>query len=213
MNTTTIQPYMDALSAQKAQLEAYATRGFQAIAIPTLFDVSAEKSNFLTKSAIVFLVIGIIAFVVGLFTNFAIIVVGCTALLTAAYLYAHGRMDIKQSIYNEAGSRLVSEITSVVNTVKSEWNSFITKQNDALKKEVVSSTDTADNKVSIIDKIDNTPEVNVNLTDLESKISSVPEGTSKSVYSGYIQTASKMVQDAIDAADGAQTGIYNAISK
>ena len=212
MDNTTMQPYVDALSAQKAQLQTYATRGFQAIAIPTLFaDTSSHKSNFLTKSATVFLVIGIIAFVLGLFTNISIVITGCASLLTAGYLYVHGKMDIKQAQYNEAGNRLTSEIKAVVENVSTEWSKFISKQNDALKKQIVESDATPDEKIALIDKIETAPRVDVDLSGVESNIAAVKEGSPENVYTGFIGKAASMVQDAITSANGAQSVIYNSI--
>ncbi|MDO4320459.1 MAG: hypothetical protein Q4C34_07775 [Bacteroidales bacterium] len=215
MDNALIKPYKDALDAQKAQLEGYLTRGFQAIAIPAdNEEIKKDKKDFLTSSGSWFIVLGIIALIAGLvIANSGVIIAGCAAIMSGVYCYIKGRQAIRHNAFVSLGQSVYTQISSVADNIAAEWSKFMTTQNDMLKKEVVASTDTADVKVSLIDKIDSTPDVKVDLDEVQAQLADISDKESLSGYSAYLPQAADVIRKAINAADGAQQGIYSTLAK
>lgn len=215
MDSTLIKPYVDALGAHTAQLEGYLNREFKAIAIPAdSKDMNEEKKDFLTVSGVWFLAFGIIALIAGLIVaSTGIVVAGCAAIMSGVYCYAKGRQAIRRDAFANFGKSLYSQIASVAETISADWAKFMTAQNDALKKEIVSSSDSADVKVSLIDKIDSTPAVNIDLSEVQAQIADISDKENLSQYSACLPQAAEVIRKAIDAADGARQGIYSTLAK
>lgn len=215
MDTSLIKPYVDALTAQKTQLDGYLTRGFQAIAIPTSHeDIPEDKKDFLTKSGNWFLVLGIVGLIAGFaVSSTGIIVAGCAAVMSGVYCYLKGKQALRHQAYDRLGQSVYTQISSVADNVAAEWTKFMTAQNDALKKVVVASTESPDTKVALIDKIDSTPAVKVDLSDVRARLADISEKENLSQYAEYLPTAADAIRKAINDADGAQQGIYSTLAK
>lgn len=215
MDSTTVKPYIDALGAQKAKLEGYLTRGFQAIAIPEHNDeLDMRRNDFLTRSGIWFLILGIIGLVAGLFVHSTgIIVAGCAALLSGAYVYIKGRQALKAEAFSKLASSIYSQIADVASNVSSQWSAFMSGQNDKLKNTVVSAADSpAADRVALIDRIDSTPAVRVDLSSVQTDLAALSAKESLDAYRAYLPTARAAISNAISIADGAQQTIYSTLT-
>lgn len=215
MDSTTVKPYIDALGAQKAKLEGYLTRGFQAIAIPAgKEEMNVRRKDFLTTSGIWFFILAAIGLVAGFATrSTGLIVAGCAALLSGGYVYIKGRQAMKAEAFSALGSAIYTQIADVASNVSSQWATFMAGQNDSLKRTVVSAagTDAAD-KVALIDRIDSTPAVSVNLSGVQADLAKLGSGESLDAYRAYLPKAQALISDAISTADGAQQTIYSTLS-
>lgn len=215
MDTTTVKPYIDALGAQKAKLEGYLTRGFQAIAIPAGNDeMDIRRKDFLTVSGIWFLILGVIGLIAGLAVHSTgIIVAGCAGLLSGAYVYIKGRQAMKAEAFSRLGSSIYNQIADVASNVSSQWATFMAGQNDSLKRTVVSAADSdAADKVALIDRIDSTPAVRVDLSGVQSELTKLGAVESLEAYRRYLPKAQAVISSAIATADGAQQTIYSTLS-
>lgn len=215
MDTTTVKPYVDALGAQRTKLEGFLSRGVQAIAIPANYEeMNSRHKDFLTESGVWFLVIGAIALVFGLFAKeTGIIVAGCAGLLSGCYVYLKGKQAMRAEAFANLGSNLFAQIKGLADNVSADWISFMTKQNDSLKQQVVSDSDDAAAKVAMIDKIDSTPSIKVDLSGVETTLSEASAHESLQMYRNALPQAQRAISTAIDTAGGAQQTIYSAISK
>lgn len=214
MDNSLITPYTTALSAQKTQLENYLDSGFKAIAVPeNIAQVESSKLHMLGKSAVVFLIIGIIGLVLGLFVkSTGIVVAGCAGLLTAGYLWVKGKQASKAEAFNTLSTKIFAEIQVIVDKISSQWNSFLTVQNDNLKKQIVGSNATVDSKVALIDKVEATPHVSLDLAAIQADIRKLSSGEKLSDYAAYLVKAKAAVKAAIDNASGAQQTIYSTMT-
>lgn len=214
MDNSLISPYSQALNAHKAQLEGYLDTGFKTIAVPAhISQVESSKMNMLGKSSICFLVIGVIAFIAGIIVNsMGIIITGAAAILSGGYLYMKGRQATRSEAFKGLSTKIFSEISVISDKISSEWNSFINLQNDNLMKQIVSSSDPADSKVGMIDKIETSPSVKVNLDNMQSALNSLAAKEDLSGYADYLSKAYGSIKNAIGTADTAQQGIYNSLA-
>lgn len=215
MDTTIVKPYVDALGAQRTKLEGFLSRGVQAIAIPANYDeMNSRHKDFLTESGVWFLVLGAIALVAGLFMKeTGIIVAGCAALLSGGYVYIKGKQAMRAEAFANLGSNILAQIKNLADNVSADWTSFMIKQNDSLKQQVVTDSDSAADKVAMIDKIDSTPAIKVDLSGVETTISEASTHESLPLYRDALPQAQRAISTAIDTAGGAQQTIYSAISK
>lgn len=216
MDNSTVKTYVDALSAQKSQLQGYVTRGFQAIAVPaSASELETRKKDFLTESGVVFLVIGIAALIFGLIIgNMGVIAAASASILSGCYVYIKGRQAMRRDAFTRLGAAIFSQIESVAAGVSAQWTSFMTRQNDALKQSVVAdSTANAADKVAVIDKIDSTPAVKVDLNAVQSQIQALGADEDLDSYRSYLPKAQSAITAAIDTADGAQQTIYSTIAR
>ncbi len=213
MDKTIIQPYIDALASETNRLEGYTVRGIQAISLPAKEgDMRVARKNSLTTTGIWFFVLGVIAFIVGLFTLFAIVVCGCAAMLAGAYIYYHGRMNIDRDAVSGLCDDVYRDISGVAANVTGEWKSFMTKQNDALKRQVIEAAGTdADAKVSDIDRIEGTPEVQIDLQQIRSELDTIGQTGGPATLRAYLATATSRISDAIKAVVARQQSIYSSL--
>lgn len=213
MDSSLIKPYVDALGDQKARLEGYLTRGFQAIAIPTARnEMKQDRKDFLTTSGIWFLVIGIIGLVGGIaISQTGVIVAGCAAIMSGVYVYLKGKQAMRRDAFTGLGQSVYDQISAVAANVSSEWRSFMTTQNDSLKKAIVTSDADAATKVSLIDKVDSTPAVSIDLSGVRKDLAGIDSTERLDGYSAYLPKAADVIRRAIDAAGGAQQGIYSTL--
>lgn len=213
MDKTIIQPYIDALASETNRLEGYTVRGIQAIYLPAKEgDMRVARKNSLTTAGIWFFVLGVIAFIVGLFTLFAIVVCGCAAMLAGAYIYYHGRMNIDRDAVSGLCDDVYRDISGVAANVTGEWKSFMTKQNDALKRQVIEAAGTdADAKVSDIDRIEGTPEVQIDLQQIRSELDTIGQTGGPATLRAYLATATSRISDAIKAVVARQQSIYSSL--
>lgn len=211
MDISLIKPYSDALSAQKSQLDSYLTRGFQDIAVPANHDeVAMAKRDMLTVSAGWFIGIGIVGFIIGLIVSgLGIVIAGFTAIFSGCYLYVKGRQAIRHDAYARLGQSVYGQIEKVVENIRSQWSGFMTKQNDALKTAVVGA-DAPDSsaKVAIIDKIDTTPELSVDMASIQSNLDKISAEEDLADYRAYLPKAQAVVAASIQQAGTAQQAIY-----
>lgn len=209
MDISLIKPYSDALSAQKSQLDSYLTRGFQDIAVPANHDeVAMAKRDMLTVSARWF--IGIVGFIIGLIVSgLGIVIAGFTAIFSGCYLYVKGRQAIRHDAYARLGQSVYGQIEKVVENIRSQWSGFMTKQNDALKTAVVGA-DAPDSsaKVAIIDKIDTTPDLSVDMASIQSNLDKISAEEDLTDYRAYLPKAQAVVAASIQQAGTAQQAIY-----
>lgn len=215
MDNTVVKPYTDALSAQKAKLDGYVADSFKAIAIPaTKADVQVGSKSFLTVSGIWFLVVAIIGFFIGIIMKSnGLLYAAAAALLSAGYVYIKGKQALHAEAYASLGQSIYNEIAAIVTEVSNRWSTFMAGQNDSLKKAVVASDATPDAKVAIIDDIESTPAVTVNLSQIQSELQTVGAEENPADYRTCLAKAQSAVAAAIDTAEGAQSTIYSTIAK
>lgn len=214
MDTSLISPYTKALSAQKAQLEGYLNQGFQTITVPTdISQIESSKIHMLGKSAMWFAAIGVIALVAGVIMGqMGIIVAGAAAILSGGYLWMKGKQARRAEAFEGLGTKIYGEISVITDKITSEWKSFVAVQNDNLKKQIVGSDESTDSKVAMIDKIESTPEVRVNLDAVRSDLQSLGAKENLDDYKAYIAKTQSSIKTAIDNVDGAQQTIYSTIA-
>lgn len=214
MDNSLISPYSQALNAHKAQLEGYLDTGFKTIAVPAhISQVESTKMNMLGKSSVCFLVIGVIALVAGIIiNNMGILISGAAAILSGGYLYMKGRQATRAEAFRGLSTKIFGEISVISDKISSEWKSFINLQNDNLMKQIVSSSDPADSKVDMIDKIETSPSVNVNLDNMQSDLKGLAAKEDLNGYVSYLSKAYGNIKNAIGTADTAQQGIYNSLA-
>ena len=214
MDNSLITPYTKALSAQKAQLEGYLNQGFQTITVPAnISQIETSKLHMLGKSAIWFAVIGVIALVAGIVLHqMGIIVTGAAALLSGAYLWMKGKQASRAEAFQGLGTKIYGEISVIADKIAGEWKSFVTVQNDNLKKQIVGSADSTDSKVAMIDKIESTPEVKLNLDAVRSDLQTLGAKENLDDFKSYIAKTQNTLKTAIDNVDGAQQTIYSTIA-
>lgn len=215
MDNTILKPYSDALSAQKAQLEGVVTRGFKAITIPADISTFESKSlHFLGKSAVAFGVIGVIGFILGLVVgSMGIVIAGCAALLSAGYLYVKGRQADRADAFVGLSNDIYDKVASIASQVADQWKTFTTKQNDSLKLAIVNSSAAGTDKVQLIDRVDASPAVNVDLDSVRQATLDLGAQGEISAYNPYLTKLQSTFQSAIDSADAAQQNIYSGLSK
>lgn len=214
MDSSLITPYTTALSAQKTQLENYLDSGFKAIAVPAhIGQIESSKLHMLGKSAIAFLVIGVIGLVLGLIVKSGgIVVAGCAALFSAGYLWVKGRQAARAEAFSGLSTKVFAEIQVIVDKISSQWNSFLTVQNDNLKKQIVGSDASVDSKVALIDKVEATPHVSLDLDTMQADIRKLSAGEKLGDYTAYLGKAKAAIKTAIDNAGGAQQTIYSTMT-
>lgn len=214
MDTSVITPYTQALSNQKTQLEGTLNAGFQAITLPSsISQLESNKLHMLGKSAIWFAVIGIVAFIAGvIMKSTGIWITGCAAMLSGGYLWMKGKQANRADAFSALGNNIYGQVQDVYKKVASDWTSFITTQNDNLKKQIVTSDQPTDAKVAQIDRIDAQPAITVDMSALQQEAQSLA-AEDLTRYQSYIADAKGRIQQAIDNADGAQQSIYQALNK
>lgn len=215
MDNSIISPYTQALNAQTTKLEDYLDSGFKTIGIPAdISQVESSKMNMLGKSSICFAIIGVAAIIFGfVISNLSIIIAGAAAIFSAWYLYMKGRQASRAEAYSGLSTKIFGEISVITDKVSSEWNSFISLQNDNLKKQIVSSTDPTNSKVSMIDKVETSPAVKVNLDQMQAELNKVAAGEDFSAYKQYLSKAYGTIKNEISAVETSQQSIYNTLSK
>lgn len=215
MDNTVVKPYADALAAQKAKLQGYVADGFGALAVPA--DAKAlpvARKDFLTDSAVCFLVLGAIGIVIALVSrNMGVVMAAAAAILSGGYLYVKGKQAMRATAYANLSSGLYAGIEQVVDGTRSRWSAFMAGQNDSLRKAVVSSAADADAKVALIDKIGSTTDITVNLPEMQADLAAIAAKEDLGAYRAYIDKARSAVSAAVDTADGAQSAIYTALGK
>lgn len=214
MDNSLISPYAQALSTRKAQLESYLDQGFQAIAIPAHTGQFAPAGmHFLGKSGVTFFVIGVIALVAGLIVgSMGLIIAGAAAIVSGCYLWAKGKQATRTEAFALLGKKIFAEISVIADKIASDWHSFVAVQNDNLKKQIVSSSASVDSKVALIDKVEKSTEVNVDLDAMQADIQAVDAREDLDGYTAYLARAEQQIKTAIENADGAQKSIYTTIN-
>lgn len=215
MDNTILKPYSDALSAQKAQLEGVVARGFKAIAIPAdVRPLESKELHFLGKSAVAFGVLGVAGFILGLIVgSMGIVIAGCAALLSAGYLYVKGRQADRADAFVELSDQVYGKVADIASQVADQWKSFTSKQNDSLKLAIVNSTASDADKVQLIDRVDASPAVRVDLDSVRQATQSLGAQGEISAYNPYLVKLQSTFQSAIDSADTAQQQIYTNLAK
>lgn len=211
MDNSLITPYSNALSAQKAQLENYLSSGFKTIAVPAhISQIESSQLHMLGKSAVAFLIIGAVGLIYGLIAgSMGIIIAGCAGLLSGGYLWVKGKQASRSDAFTTLGKKIYAEIQVIADKISSEWNSFITVQNDNLKKQIVGSDASVDSKVSLIDRVEKSPAVHIDLDAVSNELKQLDTTESLEGYTDYLAKAQAAIKTAIDNADGAQQTIYN----
>lgn len=209
-----MKPYSDALSAQKAQLEGVLSRGFQAISIPaSVKQYEPSGMHFLGKSAVVFLVIGAIAFVAGLIIgNMGVIVAGCTALLSGGYLYVKGLQSKTAEGYSVLGDNVYNSVSNVYKQISDQWNAFTKRQNDSLVKSIIGSDASDDDKVKYIDSVEASPAMKFDLDDVRKNTSDIAAKGDIMSFSRYLTQVQGNMQQVINNVDSAMQTVYSSIA-
>lgn len=213
MDNSLIQPYNDALSAQKARLEGFMTRGLQAISVPaSASEIESSKLHFLGKSAVWFLGLGIVAFVAGLFaSSMGIIIAGAAAITSGCYLWVKGKQASHAEAFDSFGESVYGKIASVVDQISSDWQAFTKRQNDSLKLVIVGSSAADDDKVSMIDKVEASPAVAVDLDAIKGNVEAAEATENIKAFDLVMSKAQTQIQSAINSVDAAQQSIYASI--
>lgn len=214
MDNSLIAPYAQALSAQTNKLEGYLDSSFKTIAVPAnISQIESSKRNMLGVSAICFAIVGVIILIVGFVTSsIALIITGAAGLLSGGYLNKKSRQAKTEEAYEGLSTKIYGEISVITDKISSEWKSFIGVQNDNLKKQIVSSSDPTDSKVDMIDKVETSPAVKVDLQAMQSDLQNLATKQDLVAFSNYRAKAYNSIKDAIASAGTSQQGIYNAIS-
>lgn len=215
MDNAFIKPYSDALIAQKAQLDGVVTRGFQAISIPA--DIKPEEDtrlHFLGKSAVAFLIIGVIALVGGLIVkDMAIVITGCTALLSGGYLYVKGRQAERAAAFARLSDEVYGKVSGVASQVSSGWIAFVSSQNDSLKTAIVGSAADVAGKVKMIDAVDTASPISLDLDTVKTQAEALATAGDMDRYSPFLTSVQAAFRGAIDKAGAARQTIYDSLAR
>lgn len=120
-----------------------------------------------------------------------------------------GKQASRSDAFTTLGKKIYAEIQVIADKISSEWNSFITVQNDNLKKQIVGSDASVDSKVSLIDRVEKSPAVHIDLDAVSNELKQLDTTESLEGYTDYLAKAQAAIKTAIDNADGAQQTIYN----
>lgn len=214
MDNSLISPYMQALSTRKAQLEGTLADGFKSIVLPAhISQYETPGLHMLGKSAVWFLIIGAVALIAGLIVgSTGLWIAGAAAILSGGYLWVKGKQAGRARAFDSLGDKIYSQIQDIAAKISNDWNGFIAGQNDSLKKQIVSSAETPDAKVALIDKVDGSPKVDVDLDAIRTGIKGIDSDEELLKYSKFLSKVQGNIREAIENADGAQQTIYNSLA-
>ena len=215
MDSSIIKPYNDALSARRAQLQGEVSRGFQAIAIPAgIGSYESKQSTFLSKSAIVFLVLGAAALILGIIIgNMGVIAAAATSLLSGGYLWMKDLQARKAMAFESLSDKVYGYVADIAAKAEADWKQFTSTQADGLKTAIVGSSDADTSKVALIDSVDTIPQLSFDLGKVKTDTQALGTKADIDSYSPYLASLQSRFEDTIASAGTATRNIYNSLAK
>ena len=214
MDSSIITPFAKALDEQKAQYAGVISDGVKSIALPASEEsMQIGKKNFLTESGWTFIVIGVIAAIAGLVMCVpGIWISGFTAIASGVYCIVKGEAQLKAEAFTKVGDSVYSSIEGTVAKVSKGWTADIVAQNAGLRKSIINSAASNDEKAEAVGNVVDEGYFHVDMADIRKAIDSAAAKSTLDSMRDTLSKAGQALSDALDVAAKARQDILTSLS-
>ena len=215
MDTTSLAPYAKNLEAAKKEFEGYIAQGVKGIKVPaTKADLQVGKKNFLTDSAWVFIIIGVIGFIAGLIVKISgIWITGCAAVACGVYCLIKGKQQLTHEAFAKAADGVYGALEGIVAHVSGGWTKNVEAENEALRDAIVGSAMADADKEKALANVHDTGFLHVDMDAIRAGLDKVVATDSIEKLGAYLPTAAKAITDSLDLAALARGEVYSLVTK
>ncbi|MDE7402343.1 MAG: hypothetical protein K2M87_02895 [Muribaculaceae bacterium] len=205
--------YMDSLASQQAALSDYIAKSIAGISLPNdKAALNVGKTNFLTKSAWVYIVIGVIAFIAGLIVGSAAIwITGATAVACGVYCLIKGKQQLTAEAYTNVGTEISEGVDKTIAYVSKQWTDFVVAQNVALRTDIVASDNSNADKVKALGWITESSWLHVNTDNISSELKDADSQKSLAELKAVMPKLTDALNEDLKLACIAQTDVVKGI--